>query len=287
MSKLTQINGIFTAFKSECYVLSKSRILWLLLLLPVAASFIKMTMINMKNIGNNVINSVNSGTETTVTGYGFMVDGLSIGLITIYLLFLGFSAYTFAIDSERGITRHSVVKSISRSELVMAKYFFLCILAFLSLVILLSGTWLTANLFWDLGPLIEDGYQIIGVEEIKREIYQGLKLALLPLPACLSFGLLFSVCARSAIQAVCLALGAGLLLDVFKPALGDLQHYIFFSFQPSLIDHSYLKDVQRIVSGFSDVLIDDRIHQLNLIVPFPEALLFLIITIIVIHRRNL
>jgi hypothetical protein len=169
----------------------------------------------------------------------------------------------------------------------MAKYLCLCLLAFVSLAIMISGTWLTANIFWELGPLIEDGYQIIGVDEIKREIFLGLKLAILPLPACLSFGLFFSVCTRSAIQAVSLALGTGLLLDIFKSALGNLQHYIFFSFQPSLIDHSYLKDVQRIVSGFSDVLIDDRIHQLNLIVPLPEAFILLIITIIVIHRRNL
>ena len=100
-------------------------------------------------------------------------------------------------------------------------------------------------------------------------------------------GVLSHTRARSAIQAVSLALGAGLFLDIFKSAFGDVQHLIFSSFQPSLIDHSYLNDVQRIVSGYSDVLIDDRIHQLNLWVPIPEALLFLLITLIVIHRRNL
>ena len=123
--------------------------------------------------------------------------------------------------------------------------------------------------------------------EINKEIILGLKLALLPLPACLAFGLVFSVCARSAMQAVSLAIGAGLLLDIFKSAFGDLRHFIFSSFQPSLIDHSYLKDVQRIVSGYSDVMLDDRIHQLNLWVPIPEALFFLFITLIVINRRNL
>ena len=129
--------------------------------------------------------------------------------------------------------------------------------------------------------------QIIGVNEINREIILGLKLALLPLPACLAFGLLFSICARSAVQAVSMAIGAGLFLDIFKSALGNFQYFIFSSFQPSLIDHSYLKDVQRIVSGYSDVLIDDRIYQLNLWVPIPEALLFLLISLIVIHRRDL
>ena len=287
MLRSIHINGLSTALKSECFVLLRSRTPWLLLVLPAVASIIKMGMIKMKNIGTQVLSSTNSGGETTVAGYGFLVDGLLISFIITYLLFLGYAAYTFAIDNERGITRHSVVRSISRSELIISKYISLCLLTFLSVIVTLLSTWLAANLFWNLGPLIEDGYQIIGVNEINREIILGLKLALLPLPACLAFGLLFSVWARSAIQAVSLAIGAGLFLDIFKSALGDLQHYIFSSFQPSLIDHSYLNDVQRIVSGYSDVLADDRIHQLNLWVPIPEALFFLLITLIVIHRRNL
>ena len=287
MLKSIRLHGLSTALKSECFVLLRSRTPWLLLLLPAAASIIKMGMIKMKSIGTQVIGSVNSNAETTVTGYGFLVDGLLISFIVTTLLFLGYAAYTFAIDRERGITRHGVVMSISRSELILAKYISLCLLALFSIIITLSGTWLAANLLWDLGPLIEDGYQIIGVGEINAEIILGLKLALLPLPTTLAFGLLFSVCSRSAMQAVSLAIGAGLLLDIFKSALGDFQYFIFSSFQPSLIDHSYLNDVQRIVCGYSDVLIDDRIHRLNLWVPIPEALLFLLITFIVIHRRNL
>ena len=161
------------------------------------------------------------------------------------------------------------------------------LLALLSIFVTLLCAWLCADLLWDLGPVIEDGYELIGIDEINKEIILGLKLALIPFPACLAFGLLFSVFARSATQAVSMAIGAGLVLDIFKSTLGYLQHYIFSSFQPSLFDHSYLKDVQRIVSGYSDVLIDERIHQLNLWVPIPEALVFLIITLIVIHRRNL
>lgn len=280
-------SGLLTALKSECFVLLRSRTPWLLVVLPAVISIIKMGMIKAKNIGTQALGAMNGGAETTVTGYGFLVDGLLISLIITYLLFLGYAAYAFAIDRERGIVRHSVVKSISRSELIISKYLSLCFLALLSVIVTLSCTWLAANLFWDLGPLIEDGYQIIGVNEINKEIILGLKLALLPLPACLAFGLLFSVCARSAVQAISLAIGAGLLLDILKSTLGNFQHFIFSSFQPALIDHSYLKDVQRIVSGYSDVFIDDRIHQLNIWVPIPEALFFLLFVLIVIHRRTL
>jgi ABC-type transport system involved in multi-copper enzyme maturation permease subunit len=287
MLKSIRLIGLLTAIRSDFFVLLRSRMPWLLLIMPAAVSVIKMVIIKIQNVGVQALNSANSGAETTITGYGFLVDGLLISLIITYLLFLGYAAYIFAIESERGITRHSILRSTSRSELIISKYISLCLLAFLSVFVTLLSTCLAANLLWDLGPLIEDGYEIIGVNEINREIILGLKLALLPLPACLAFGLLFSVVARSAMQAVSLAIGAGLFLDIFKSALGYLQHFIFSSFQPSLIDHSYLKDVQRIVSGYSDVLIDDRIHQLNLWVPIPEALFFLSITLFIIHRRNL
>lgn len=280
-------HDLLTALKSECFVLLRSRTPWLLVMLPAVISIIRIGMIKAQNMGTQALSSMNAGAETTVTGYGFLVDGLLSGLMATYLMFLGYAAYAFAFDRERGIARHSVVKSISRSELIISKYLSMCFLALLSVLVTLSFTWLAANLFWDLGPLIEDGYQIIGVNEINKEIILGLKLALLPLPACLAFGLLFSVCARSAVQAISLAVGAGLLLDIFKSALGDFQHFIFCSFQPALIDHSYLKDVQRIVSGYSDVLMDDRICQLNMWVPIPEALFFLLLALIVIQRRNL
>ena len=101
-----------------------------------------MGMLKMKNIGTQVLSSANSNVDSTVTGYGFLVDGLMISFIVTYLLFLGFSAYTFAIDRERGITRHSVVRSISRSELIIAKYLSLCILALGSVFITLLCTWM-------------------------------------------------------------------------------------------------------------------------------------------------
>ena len=183
MLRSIRFNGLSIALKSEGFVLLRSRIPWLLLVLPAVVSVLKMGIIRMKNIGTQVMSVMNSNAEATVTGYGFLVNGLSMSLIVTCLLFLGYAAYTFAIDSERGITRHATVKSISRSELILAKYLTLCILASLSVILTVFITWLAANFFWDLGPLIEDGYQIIGVDEIKKEIFLGLKLALLPLPA--------------------------------------------------------------------------------------------------------
>ena len=135
MSRIIHHRGFVTALKAECFVLFRSRLPWLLLLAPGVASVIKMCLIKISSIGNQTFSAVKGSNVTTVTGYGFLVDGLLTSLMVTYLLFLGYAAYTFAIDRERGIVRQSVIHSVSRRELIMAKYICLSLLfyRFLSL----------------------------------------------------------------------------------------------------------------------------------------------------------
>ena len=106
--------------------------------------------------------------------------------------------------------------------------------------------------------MVEDGFELIGEREILYEIHLGLLMAVLPLPAVIAFGLLVSVAAQSATQAVTLALGATLAMDIFKALLGEAAWYLYATFHPSLLDQSYLREVSRLVRGFSDVLVEDR-----------------------------
>ena len=103
----------------------------------------------------------------------------------------------------------------------------------------------------------------------------------------IAFGLLVSVLSQSATQAITTALGITLAIDIFKGLFGDFSHYIYASFQPSLIDQSYLQDVSRIVRGYSDVLIDDRVQQLNMWVPIPALVIFLGLTLWLVQRRKI
>jgi hypothetical protein len=140
---------------------------------------------------------------------------------------------------------------------------------------------------WELGPVIEDGYELISEGEILDEIYLGLRLAVYPLPAAIAFGVLLSVVAQSAMQSLSLALGLTLAFDVFKTSLGDMAGYIYARFQPSLIDASYLGDVARLARGYSDVLIDEKLLVLNLWSPLPAFLLCLGLSIFVVRTKNL
>jgi len=66
-----------------------------------------------------------------------------------------------------------------------------------------------------------------------------------------------------------------------------MANYLYASFQPSLIDQSYLQSVSRIVRGYSDVLIDDSVLQLNMWVPFPALALFFAAGLWIVQRRKI
>ena len=99
--------------------------------------------------------------------------------------------------------------------------------------------------------------------------------------------LLVSICAQSATQAVTTALGITIAIDIFKGVMGDFSQYIYASFQPSLLDQSYLQDVSRLVRGYSDVLIDDRMVLLNTWVPWPTFFLFVVVSMLLIGQKRM
>ena len=228
------------------------------------------------------------GAETVATnGYGNWVDSLVTGFTALGLLITGYSAHSFAAERELGALRHRLIRLSSRTQIVIVKLLLLHLLALASLLLLILGSWLLSTALWELGPVIEDGYELISAGEILDEIHLGLRLAVFPLPAAIAFGVLLSVVAQSAMQSLSLALGLTLAFDVFKTSLGDMAGYVYARFQPSLIDASYLGDVARLARGYSDVLIDERLLVLNLWSPLPAFLLCLGLSLFVVRTKNL
>jgi ABC-type transport system involved in multi-copper enzyme maturation permease subunit len=223
----------------------------------------------------------------STNAYGYFVDSMSTGLTMLSLLLVAQAAYSFSFDRDTGLVRHLLIRRISRPALILAKLVYLHLLALLSFIVLLITAYIFSDLFWQFGPIVEDGFELIGEDEILFEIQTGLKLALAPLPAAIAFGLLISVCAQSATQAITTALGITLAIDIFKSMLGDYANFIYARFQPSLIDASYLQDVSRIVRGYSDVLVDENLLQMNLWVPIPALIIFVSITLMVIQRKKI
>ena len=285
LSSLTQ------ALRSEFYVARYALGARLLIFIPSAAAAVQFMASKIADTGtaarDGLMNSVSFEDVTASNAWGHFVDGLDTGITLLFLLLVAQAAYSFSAEVESGTLRHQLIRCSSRRLIVMSKLLQLHALALMGVGVLIVSSYLLSGLLWEFGPVVEDGFELISEAEIRDEIAVGLRLALTPLPAAIALGLLLSVIASSATQAVVSALGITLAMDIFKGMLGDYAYYLYASFQPALIDQSYLQDVSRLVRGYSDVLIDDRFIQLNYWVPIPTLLVLVTASLIFVQARKL
>ncbi len=285
------MNGFTAALRSELFVARHTLGVRLIIVVPVILVLLQYLFTKLGEAGSaardNLLGSSNFDDQLANNAWGHFVDGLNTGLTVLGLLLVAQAAYSFSSDRDSGAIRHLIIRKCSRSAVILAKLVQLHLLAVVSVLLLAICSYLLSGQFWEYGAVIEDGFELISEDEIRTEIFLGLRLALLPLPAAIAFGALVSVAANTANQAVVSALGIGLVLDIFKSMLGSAADYLYVSYQPSLINQSYLQEVSRLVRGFSDVLIDDRLLQLNTWVPFPALALFITVTLVIVNRRSL
>jgi len=285
------MNGLLVAIKSELFVALRTFASKLIVAAPALVAAAQLMLVKITETGQQARDTLlgESGFEQSVANnaYGFFVDGLTTGLTILGLLLVAQSAYSFSYDSDIGSIRHILIRRVSRGSVLTAKLIHLHLLALLSVLLLLITSYAMSGMLWEYGAIVEDGFELISEQEIHEEIWLGLRLALVPLPAAIAFGLLISVSSQSATQAVTAALGITLAIDIFKGLLGDISNYLYASFQPSLIDQSYLQSVSRIVRGYSDILIDDSVLQLNMWVPFPALALFFAASLWIVQRRKI
>ena len=285
------MNGLLVAIKSEIFVALRTFASKLIVTAPALVAATQLILVKLTEAGQQTRDSILGGSsfEQSVANnaYGFFVDGLTTGLTMLGLLLVAQGAYSFSYDRDVGSIRHLLIRRVSRSSVLTAKLIHLHLLALLSVLLLLTTSYLLSGMLWEYAAIVEDGFELISEQEIREEIGLGLRLALVPLPAAIAFGLLISVSTQSATQAITTALGITLAVDIFKGLLGDMANYLYASFQPSLIDQSYLQSVSRIVRGYSDVLIDDNVLQLNMWVPFPALALFFAAGLWIVQRRKI
>jgi ABC-type transport system involved in multi-copper enzyme maturation permease subunit len=296
------MQGLLTAIRAEIYVFTRSRSIQLLCVIPALVAAVQLLLVRSLAASNDARAAL-MGTEASDGGGGFggggfgnvegadawgaLVDALGTGMTLISLILVAYAAWSFASDRDQGVLRHLLIRRVSRPALVLSKLIQAHLLALVSIVLMLLVTFGSAALLWDFGPVIEDGYELIGTADIHAELRLGLSLALIPLPAAIALGVLVSVLSNSTTQALSLALGLTLGLDLFKSVLGGAADYLYASYLVSLLDESYLDDVARLVRGYSDVMIDPAVLQLNQWVPWPQMVLFIILALALVRRKKL
>lgn len=286
------MDGFITALRAELYVALRSNSTRLVIVLPALVSGLQLLLVSFRNAGEQAREALSGQGfgQSSVEGadaWGALVDAMSTGLTLIGLTLVAYAAWSFAGDRDSGALRHLLIRRVSRPALVVAKLVCAHIIGVLSVVLLLVVATLVANGLWDFGPVVEDGYELIGTQEIHAEIRLGLTLALIPLPTAIALGMLISVSTRNATQAITAALGLTLALDIFKGLMGDASGFLYATYQASLLNESYLNDVSRLVRGFSDVLIDPAALQLNQWAPWPQMLVLVCASLIIVRYRKL
>lgn len=282
------MSGFIPAIRSEWHLARHGRWPRILVILPAVAAFARIALSRLRATAEQVRGAIAGGAAPgEVGGYGALVDGLSTALVLLSLLLAALAASSLAADREQGTARQLVVRCSSRSAWLAAKLVALLVFGCLAASLAGLSAWGAASWLHELGPVIEDGYELIGVDEIHDEVRRGVLLAIAPLPATIAFGLLVSVLSRSPVGAVSAALGALLAFDLFKGLVGDGASWVWAYHVPSLLDASSLADAARLVRGYSDILPDEEILRRNLLVPGPTALILLAATFLRLRRREL
>lgn len=221
------------------------------------------------------------------TAWGPLVDGWRAGLVLGGFALVAFAARSIAGDRESGVVRLASTRSTSRAALVTGRLLLGPVLVLG--VVLVSGLAAGCVAAWqgDLGPYVEDGYQILAREELALEVRRAAQSILPGLFALYAFGLLVSCVARGATVAVTSALGVFVAFDLLKDALGEAKYYVFASHVPTLADTSAWDQLPNIARGFSDAYLDDALLRAAWIVPWPALAVCLVAGIAVLRRRSL
>ena len=285
------MSNLLAALRLELFLARYSLAAKITVLAPALVCLARYVLVWLNQAGEQARAGLIGADDSVLTqsqnAYGHFVDGVNTGLMILALLLVAVAAHDFSGERDNGSIRHVLIRRAGRASIVLAKLLRLHLLGLLALALLGLAAWAGAAMFWDFGPVVEDGFELIGEDEILYEIHLGLLMAVIPLPAVIAFGMLVSVAAQSATQAVTLALGATLAMDIFKALLGERAWYLYATFHPSLLDQSYLREVARLVRGFSDVLVADRFFVFNTWTPAIAALLLAAAAVLLALRRRL
>jgi len=281
--------GFLAALRGEIFIARRSRGTAALLLLPMALAAGRVGLGKLHAMAREAAAAARGLAAGASAGnaYGPLADGLGAGLSIGLLILLALAAASVAGDRDLGTIRIPLTLRASRSGLLLAKLAALCLLGIFLSAAVLGASWAASAILYDFGPVVEDGYEIFPAGEIRREIALGLAGAAVAVPAVAALGLLVSVAARSAAEAVGIALPLVLAFDVFEGLLGRSADLVFLSYPPTLIDRSYLAEAAKLARGFSDAGWTDGRLILNFAVPIPEAALLVLAALWIFGRRKL
>ena len=181
------MSNLLAALRLELFLSRYSLAAKIVLLAPALVCLARFLLVWLNQAGQQaragLIGADSFELAQTQNAYGHFVDGMNTGLTILALLLVALAAFDFSSERDTGSIRHVLIRRAGRGSIVLAKLLRLHILGLLSLSLLGLAAWGGCALFWDFGPVVEDGFELIGEDEILYEIHLGLLMAVIPLPA--------------------------------------------------------------------------------------------------------
>lgn len=285
------MSAIFRVFRAEGYRLLRARASGAILVALFAVSGLRVVA-SWIALGTERAERVAEGRAPLTTAqsgdaWAPFVEGWRAGLILVALVLLIHAARGLAGDRRRGLLRLALTRGASRVSLVLGRVLLAPFLIVVLVAVTGAGAYLGAHFLFDFGPLVEDGYELLSVAELTRELRLAILVTLPPLLALYAFGIVVSSMCRTAAQAVGLSLTLFLAFDLFKEALGQAQYWVFAAFTPSFLDGSAMNEMAGMARGFSDAGFSAELVRMNLWLPLPEAAILVVLASLVLSRRSL
>jgi ABC-type transport system involved in multi-copper enzyme maturation permease subunit len=284
------MSGVLLVLHAEAYRLLHARTTWvggaflaLVAGLRVLAARVAQTASRAEALAAG---RSNAG-ELENSAWGPFVDGWRAGLAAATILLLVHAATTLAADRESGVLRLSVTRSSTRAATVIGRALLAPVFVVCAVVVTGVAAWAASSAFYEFGPLVEDGYELLSKEELLTELRRAALAVLPPLLATYCYGLFVSAFSRSATSAVGVALSSWLAFDLFKDVLGPSQYWVFASFTPSLVDGSAMQEMAGVARGYSDAGFAEGLYRMNMTLPWPEGLLLVALACWILSRRAL
>jgi len=285
------VSAVLRVVRAEGYRLLRTRSSWLVLLALFVVSVLRVFAAHVAESAETARRLASGRASEVVadTGdaWGPLVDGWRVGLVVAALVLLIHAARSLAGDRDAGLLRVAVTKGATRLSLVLGRVLLAVALVPILVAATGAGAWLCARHYFDFGPLVENGYELLSAEELSGELRFAVFGAMPALFALYCFGLFVSSLCRSAIQAVGFSLVLFFVFDLFKDTLREAQYWIFASFAPSFVDGSAMKEMAGTARGFSDAGFPPALEAMNLWLPWPQAAIMIVLAAVVLSRRSL
>jgi hypothetical protein len=283
------VRGTLLVARSEWYRDVRARSTWILALLValVPAARVVAWRIAEAPARLRLAQSGDGGDDLGGTGWAPLVESWRFGLVLGALALLIHFARGLAGDRDAQIARLAVTRSVSRGALVTGRALLAPI--YVLAVVALTGVtaWLSVGATYPFGDLEVDGYTLVTSDELIAELERAILITLPALVALCCTGLLVSVVSRSAVAAVALAATGFLGFDLFKELLGEYAPMVFATWVPSIFDESALAETVQVALGYSDAGLATESVRFAAILPWPQALVALVLAAWIATRRRL